>query len=112
MACKGASDWNRGCHIIINRDHRPSESLFNIQKINEIKNIGIRNIRLTLLGFNFTVEYISSKSDVVVDCLNKKPMWNKVEEEVDTSDTFTFAKVCIKDYLNAPLLQDIFTEAA
>jgi hypothetical protein len=73
----GAAYWLKGAHYDILTDHKPLISLYNEQRLDLIKNVRIRNARMSLIDFNYTVHFIPGKLNVVSDCLSRKPLWEE-----------------------------------
>jgi hypothetical protein len=79
--------------------------------VDQISNTCIRNARLSLFYFSFSVQFIPGKLNLISECLSRNPLW---EEDIEDDQTM-FAEVRLQSFLNAredPLLEDLFEEEA
>ena len=97
-----------GVNFTVKTDHKPLLGVINGKDLDAVNNTRLQRILSKLLGFQFKVEYVPGKLNVIADALSRSPVFQPDEE--DENDVLVQALKVMVEPLD-PQLSKI-TEAA
>ena len=71
-----------GVNFIVKTDHKPLLGVINGKDLDAVNNARLQRILSKLLGFQFNVEYVPGKLNLIADALSRYPVFQPDAEEV------------------------------
>ena len=111
-AIKKCRTYLYGCSgFKVYSDHRPLKSIFNTKSLAEVENPRLQRILQKLAGYQFEVEFVAGKKNLIADALSRAPVFGP-PDETDAEDEAAFTSAVTTRLRSDPLLEELQRAAA
>ena len=109
-AVKKCRTYLFGAFFTVFSDHKPLRPIFNNKSIAEVENPRLQRIMQKLAGYQFTVEFVAGKRNLIADALSRAPVFGPPEES--DADEAAFTSAVTTRLRSDPLLDELRQAAA
>ena len=105
-AVKKCRTYLFGAPFRVFSDHKPLRPIFNTKSISDVENPRLQRIMQKLAGYQFVVEFVPGKRNLIADALSRAPVFGPPNED-DADDEAAFTAAVTTRLHSEPLLDDL-----